>query len=44
MGQIALFKYLEGRHVEDGIFCVAPMGKAESMGRPWRDRLWFNIL
>lgn len=27
MGQIALFKYLEGQHVEKGALCVGPKGK-----------------
>lgn len=44
MGQRALFKYLEGQHVEKGVLCVAPKGKTESMDRHWRDRLRFNIL
>lgn len=43
MGRIALFKYLEGQHMEKGVLCVVP-GAKQSTGRHWRDRLWFNIL
>lgn len=43
MGQIALFKYLEGQHVEEGLLCVVTRAK-QSMDRYWRDRLWFNSL
>lgn len=44
VGQKALFKYLEGQHVEKGILCVAPKGKTRSTGRHWKDSLWFCIL
>lgn len=35
MAQIALFKYLEGQHVEKGVLCVAPKGKTLETLERW---------
>ena len=43
MGQIALFKYSEGQYVEEGVLCIVPRA-TQSIGRHWKERLWFNIL
>lgn len=43
MGEIALFKYLQGQPVEKGVLCIAPKGKTRSTTQHRKDRVWFNI-